>query len=102
MLCSCSDNPKRQGGEAFLRREAGNVQAKFYMPSVIELQDLRVKLGLREILQGVSCRLGVSGAGKAIGLLGPKAAGESTLILTLLVFQTASAGSARVPGLYCP
>ena len=34
------------------------------MTPVIELDDLRVKLGRREILQGISCRLGVSGAGK--------------------------------------
>jgi ABC-2 type transport system ATP-binding protein len=71
------------------------------MTPVIELQDLRVKLGRREILQGISCRLGASGAGKAIGLLGPNGAGKSTLILTLLGFHKASAGSARILGLDC-
>jgi ABC-2 type transport system ATP-binding protein len=70
------------------------------MTPVIELQDLRVKLGRREILQGISCRLG-SGGGKAIGLLGPNGAGKSTLILTLLGFHQASGGSARIFGLDC-
>lgn len=68
---------------------------------IIELQDLRVRLGRREILQGISCRLGASGTGKAIGLLGPNGAGKSTLILTLLGFHKISAGSARVLGLDC-
>ena len=71
------------------------------MTAVIELQDLRVKLGRREILQGISCRLGASGAGKAIGLLGPNGAGKSTLILSLLGFHKASGGSARILGLDC-
>jgi ABC-2 type transport system ATP-binding protein len=71
------------------------------MTPVIELQDLRVKLGRREILQGISCRLGGSGAGKAIGLLGPNGAGKSTLILTLLGFHKASGGSARILGFDC-
>src|SRR2546426_7705645 len=71
------------------------------MTPVIELDDLRVKLGRRDILQGISCRLGVSGAGKAIGLLGPNGAGKSTLILTLLGFHKASVGAARILGLDC-
>lgn len=68
---------------------------------VIELDGLRVKLGRREILGGISCRLGVSGAGKAIGLLGPNGAGKSTLIQTLLGFHKPSAGRARVLGYDC-
>ena len=71
------------------------------MTPVVDIQDLRVRLGRREILQGISCRLGVSGAGKAIGLLGPNGAGKSTLILTLLGFHKASAGSARILGFDC-
>jgi ABC-2 type transport system ATP-binding protein len=68
---------------------------------VIELDNLRVKLGRREILLGISCRLGVSGAGKAIGLLGPNGAGKSTLIQTLLGFHLPLGGSARVLGFDC-
>ncbi|MBI1895142.1 MAG: ABC transporter ATP-binding protein [Acidobacteria bacterium] len=71
------------------------------MTPVIELRDLRVKLGRREVLQGLSCRLGISGAGKAIGLLGPNGAGKSTLIQTLLGFHRPSSGSARLFGLDC-
>jgi ABC-2 type transport system ATP-binding protein len=71
------------------------------MTPVIELQDLRVKLGRREILEGISCRLGAAGAGKAIGLLGPNGAGKSTLILTLLGFHKASGGTARILGFDC-
>lgn len=72
------------------------------MPApVIELDNLRVKLGRREILTGISCRLGVSGSGKAIGLLGPNGAGKSTLIQTLLGFHKPVSGTARVLGFDC-
>lgn len=66
--------------------------------TVVELENLRVKLGRREILRGISCRLGVSGVGKAIGLLGPNGAGKSTLIMTMLGFHKPAAGSIRVLG----
>ena len=36
---------------------------------VVELENLKVRLGRREILHGITCRLGVSGTGKAVGLL---------------------------------
>jgi ABC-2 type transport system ATP-binding protein len=68
---------------------------------VVELDNLKVKLGRREILKGISGRFGVSGVGKAIGLLGPNGAGKTTLILTLLGFHRPSAGSARVLGFDC-
>jgi ABC-2 type transport system ATP-binding protein len=68
---------------------------------VVELENLKVRLGRREILRGISCRLGVSGVGKAIGLLGPNGAGKSTLILTLLGFHKRSEGNARILGLDC-
>ena len=68
---------------------------------VVELENLKVKLGRREILHGITCRLGVSGTGKAVGLLGPNGAGKSTLILTLLGFLRASSGRARILGLDC-
>jgi ABC-2 type transport system ATP-binding protein len=68
---------------------------------VVELENLTVKLGRREILHGISCRVGVSGTGKSVGLLGPNGAGKSTLILTLLGFLRPSAGRARILGLDC-
>jgi ABC-2 type transport system ATP-binding protein len=68
---------------------------------VVELENLKVRLGRREILHGITCRLGVSGTGKAVGLLGPNGAGKSTLILTLLGFLRPSAGSAHILGLDC-
>jgi len=68
---------------------------------VIELENLKVKLGRREILHGITCRLGASGTGKAIGLLGPNGAGKSTLITTLLGFIRPSAGRARILGFDC-
>jgi len=71
------------------------------MSPVIELDNLRVKLGRREILLGISCRLGVSGSGKAIGLLGPNGAGKSTLIQTLMGFHRPVAGHARILGFDC-
>lgn len=66
--------------------------------NVVELENLRVKLGRQEVLKGISCRLGVSGVGKAIGLLGPNGAGKSTLILTMLGFHKPLSGSVRVLG----
>lgn len=71
------------------------------MHPVIELDNLRVRLGRREILKGLSCRLGAAGSGKAIGLLGPNGAGKSTLIQTLLGFHKPSGGGARVLGFDC-
>jgi ABC-2 type transport system ATP-binding protein len=66
--------------------------------TVVELENLKVKLGRQEVLRGISCRLGISGVGKAIGLLGPNGAGKSTLILTMLGFHKPLAGSVRVLG----
>jgi ABC-2 type transport system ATP-binding protein len=66
--------------------------------TVVEIENLKVKLGRQEVLRGISCRLGVSGVGKAIGLLGPNGAGKSTLILTMLGFHKPVAGSIRVLG----
>ncbi len=71
------------------------------MQSVVEIENLRVRLGRREILDGITCRLGASGTGRAIGLLGPNGAGKSTLIQTLLGFHAPHAGSARILGFDC-
>lgn len=71
------------------------------MNPVIAVDNLRVRLGKREILKGISCRLGASGVGKAIGLLGPNGAGKSTLIQTLLGFHKPSSGAAQILGFDC-
>lgn len=71
------------------------------MQAAIEIENLRVRLGRREILDGITCRLGASGQGRAIGLLGPNGAGKSTLIQTLLGFHAPHAGSARILGFDC-
>jgi ABC-2 type transport system ATP-binding protein len=60
----------------------------------IELEDLRVTLGKREILHGLNLQL----RGRTVGLLGPNGAGKSTLISTILGFWKPSAGTARVMG----
>ncbi|MDY7091362.1 MAG: ABC transporter ATP-binding protein [Acidobacteriota bacterium] len=64
------------------------------MDSVIELHDLRVRLGSQEVLQGLTGAL----SGRAIGLLGPNGAGKTTLIHTLLGFHAPASGSARIFG----
>lgn len=61
---------------------------------VIELDNLRVKIGKREILRGLNLEL----RGKTVGLLGPNGAGKSTLINTLLGFWKPSEGTAKVLG----
>jgi ABC-2 type transport system ATP-binding protein len=63
-------------------------------PPVIALDDLRVSLGGRPVLKGLSCEL----RGRCIGLLGPNGAGKSTLINTLLGFHPLAGGTARVFG----
>ena len=71
------------------------------MTPIIAVDQLRVRLGKREILKGISCRFGASGTGRAIGLLGPNGAGKSTLIQTLLGFHRPAAGTARILGFDC-
>ena len=61
---------------------------------VLEFDELRVSLGGRPVLKGLSCAL----RGRCIGLLGPNGAGKSTLINTLLGFHPLAGGTARVFG----
>ncbi|MCU1328121.1 MAG: transporter related [Bryobacterales bacterium] len=63
-------------------------------PPVIELDNLHVKIGKREILRGLNLEL----RGLTVGLLGPNGAGKSTLINTLLGFWKPTQGTARVMG----
>jgi ABC-type multidrug transport system, ATPase component len=62
------------------------------MASVIELDNLRVTFGKRNILKDLTGAL----SGRAIGLLGPNGAGKTTLIHTLLGFYKPSKGTARI------
>ncbi len=64
------------------------------MHPVIELDKLSVRLGGRQILNGLEGSL----SGRTIGLLGPNGAGKSTLINTLLGFYKPNAGTARLLG----
>lgn len=61
-------------------------------PPLIELNNLSVRFGKRDILRNLTASL----QGQAIGLLGPNGAGKSTLINTLLGFYKPHSGSARV------
>lgn len=61
---------------------------------VIDLNDLSVAFGKRQILKGLRGEL----RGRAIGLLGPNGAGKTTLIHTLLGFHPPSAGTAHIFG----
>ena len=64
------------------------------MTPVIELDNLRVTFGKREILHNIKGEL----RGRCIGLLGPNGAGKTTLIHSLLGFHAPSAGTARIFG----
>ena len=64
------------------------------MTPVIELDNLRVTFGKREILHNIKGEL----RGRCIGLLGPNGAGKTTLIHSLLGFHAPSDGTARIFG----
>jgi len=64
------------------------------LSTVIELEDLKVVLGGRTVLDGLRATL----TGRCIGLLGPNGAGKSTLLNTLLGFYVPTSGTARLLG----
>ena len=64
------------------------------MTSLIELEQLSVTFGKRQILKSLDGALN----GRSIGLLGPNGAGKTTLIHTLLGFHPPSSGTARIFG----
>jgi ABC-2 type transport system ATP-binding protein len=64
------------------------------VPPVIELSNLSVRFGHRQILDSLSLSL----LARTIGLLGPNGAGKSTLIQTLLGFCPAASGTAAIFG----
>ena len=64
------------------------------LQAVIELDELGVRFGKRQILDGLSIGL----FSRNIGLLGPNGAGKSTLIHALLGFCPLSSGTAKIFG----
>ena len=64
------------------------------MTPIIELENLSIKFGSRQILDQLNVKL----TGRAIGLLGPNGAGKTTLIHTLLGFHAPTSGSAKIFG----
>jgi ABC-2 type transport system ATP-binding protein len=64
------------------------------MMPVIQLENLSVRLGNRDILRSLTGSL----SGRTIGLLGPNGAGKSTLINTLLGFYPPVSGTAKILG----
>lgn len=64
------------------------------MSTVIEFENLQIKLGPRMVLDSLNGSL----SGRCIGLLGPNGSGKSTLINTLLGFYKPFAGAANVLG----
>ncbi|MFO7976096.1 MAG: ABC transporter ATP-binding protein [Candidatus Hydrogenedentota bacterium] len=66
--------------------------------AIIELSGVEVSYGATKALRGVTCSV----EGGAVGLLGPNAAGKSTLLKTLLGFIRADAGEAALFGYKLP
>lgn len=64
------------------------------MIPIIELENLSVRFGSRDILKDLKANI----HGRAIGLLGPNGAGKTTLIHTLLGFHEPSKGTAHILG----
>ena len=61
----------------------------------IEVEDLRVRRGGREVLHDVS--LGIA-AGRVTGLLGPSGSGKTTLLRAIVGVQVVESGAVRVLG----
>lgn len=63
--------------------------------ALIELENVEVRYGDFQALNGISCAIE---EGVAVGLLGPNGAGKSTLMKTLLGFNRASSGTVKILG----
>jgi ABC-2 type transport system ATP-binding protein len=64
-------------------------------PAAVEIEDLRVRRGEREVLHGLSFSIA---AGTVTGLLGPSGSGKTTLMRAIVGVQRLDAGSVRVLG----
>jgi ABC-2 type transport system ATP-binding protein len=64
-------------------------------PVAVEVEDLRVRRGEREVLHGLS--LSIAG-GTVTGLLGPSGSGKTTLMRAIVGVQLVDSGSVRVLG----
>src|SRR4051794_32631978 len=65
------------------------------MSSAIEVRDLVVERGKREVLHGISCSVP---AGSVTGLLGPSGSGKTTLIRAIVGVQIVRSGTVAVLG----
>jgi ABC-2 type transport system ATP-binding protein len=65
------------------------------MNSAIEIEDLRVVRGGREVLPGLTLSIP---AGRVVGLLGPSGSGKSTLLRAIVGTQRVAGGSVTVLG----
>jgi len=63
--------------------------------AAVEIDDLRVRRGDREVLHGLSLTIA---AGTVTGLLGPSGSGKTTLMRAIVGVQLVDAGSVRVLG----
>lgn len=62
-------------------------------PVAIQVRDLRVRRGRRDVFTGLTCELQ---AGRITGILGPSGSGKTTLLRTLVGVQKFQAGEVRV------
>jgi len=65
------------------------------MTTAIEVSDLVVRRGKREVLHGLSCAIP---AGSVTGLLGPSGSGKSTFMRAIVGVQKVRSGTVRVLG----
>ena len=62
---------------------------------MIEVRDLVVKRGKREVLHGISCSIP---SGSVTGLLGPSGSGKTTLMRAVVGVQIVASGTVTVLG----
>ncbi len=75
--------------------QGGDAAIEPPLDPAIDLGDLRVRRGGREVLRGITCAVPV---GQVVGLLGPSGSGKSTLIRALVGVQRHVTGRCLVLG----